>query len=139
MFRSKGTMKYFAVRLSHAILWRIPPVLLLIFFLAPSIGVMFSHHFPEQNPYHSHFADGLKHSHSVLGEHTHEKANASPSYNGALLVKNVGMSTSGIHIALICFETQVPSPPFSLAKSSILTMDIYDGSNINVETPPPIL
>jgi len=132
-------MKYFAARLAHAILWRIPPILLLIFFLVPSTGVMFNHHFPDQNPYHSHFANGLKHAHVVSGEHTHGKANDSTSSNVALLVKNVGMSTVGAHIDLICSEVHIPSPLVALVKSPILTMDIHNERNIAVETPPPIL
>ncbi len=132
-------MKYFAARLAHAILWRIPPILLLIFFLVPSMGVMFNHHLPDQNPYHSHFANGLKHAHFVSGEHTHGKANDSTSSNAALLVKNVGMSTVGAHIDLICSEVHIPSPLVALVKSPILTMDIHNERNIAVETPPPIL
>jgi len=139
MFRCKGTMKYFAARLPHAILWRIPPVLLLISFLVPSMGVMFNHHFPDQNPYHSHFANGLKHGHVVSGVHTHGRASDSTSSNVVLLVKNVGMSTLGAHIGLIYSEIYIPPPPIALIKSSILTIDIHDERNITVETPPPIL
>ena len=139
MFRCKGTMKYFAARWSHAILWRIPPVLLLISFLVPSMAVMFNHHFPEQNPYHSHFANGLKHAHVVSDEHSHGEGNGLVASNVALFVKNVGMSTAGAHIDLIYSETHVPSPPFALIKSSILAIDIHDEKNIAVETLPPIL
>ena len=132
-------MKYFAARLPHAILWRIPPILLLISFLVPSMGVMFNHHFPDQNPYHSHFANGLKHVHVVSGEHTRGRANDSTSSNVALLVKNVGMSTVGAHIDLICSEVHIPSPLVALVKSPVSTMDIHNERNIAVETPPPIL
>ena len=138
MFRCKGTMKYFAARLSHAISWGIPPVLLLIPFLVPSMGVMFNHHFPEQNPYHSHFANGLKHAHVVSDEHSHGEENGLVSSNVALFVKNVCMSTAGAHIDLIYSEIRVPSPPFALIKSSIL-IDIHDEKNTAVETPPPTL
>lgn len=139
MFRCKGTMKYFASRLSHAILWRIPPVLLLISFLVPSMGVMFNHHFLEQNPYHSHFANGLKHAHVVSDGHSHWEGNGLVASNVPLFVKNVGMSTAGAHIDLIYSEIHVPSPPFALIKSSILAIDIHDEKNIAVETLPPIL
>lgn len=138
MFGCKGTMEFYADRVSHAILWRIPPVLLLISFLVPSMGVMFNHHFPEQNPYHSHFANGLKHSHVVSSEHTHGKTNDLAFNNVALLVKKIGMHTIGTYIDLIYFEIHIPSPPFELIKSPVLTIDIHDERNISVETPPPI-
>ena len=126
-------------RVVHGILWRIPTLVLLISFLIPSMGVMLNHHFPERDPYHSHLTNVAKHSHIGLVEHTHRDLDIPLFSTPVFLSKNLGMGSAGTHIDLLKTESQAPRAPLELTNLSILNIEFYEGANIIVEIPPPIL
>ena len=126
-------------RMLHGILWRIPTLVLLISFLIPSMGVMLNHHFPERDPYHSHLTNVAKHSHIGLVEHIHRDLDVPLSSTPVFLSKNLGMGSAGVHIDLLKTESQVSRAPLELTNLSILNIEFYEGANIIVEIPPPIL
>ena len=125
-------------RIIHGILWRIPPLVLLISFLIPSIGVMLNHHFPERDPYHSHLANVAKHTHISFVQHIHQKSDIPVSSTPIFLTKDLGMGSTGIHIDSSKTGSIVPNAPLKLTNLSTLTINLYKGVTSTVEIPPPI-
>ena len=73
---------------------------------------------------------------AVEDEHYADRLNLVRMASGDGLLFNFDPN---VWLDLIYSEIYIPSPPFALIKSSILTIDIHDERNITVETPPPIL
>ena len=132
-------MSLIASGVAHGVLWRIPPLVLLISFLFPSMGVMLDHHFPERDPYHSHLTHVSKHTHLGLVEHTHPESDIPLPSTAIFVTKDAGIGSTGIHIDLLKTEFFVPGAPFELNNLWILKKALYKEAISTVEIPPPIL
>ena len=132
-------MALIASGVAHGVLWRIPPLVLLISFLFPSMGVMLDHHFPERDPYHSHLTHVSKHTHLGLVEHTHPESDIPLPSTAIFVTKDAGIGSTGIYIDLLKTEHRVLRAPLVLSKLSILKIVFYKDITRTVEIPPPIL
>ena len=122
-------------RVTHGILWRIPPLVLLISFLVSSMGVMLDHHFPERDPYHSHLTHVANHTHIGLVEHTHPKSDIPLPSTPGFVTKDLGLGSAGIHIDLLKTEHQVPRAPLELGNLLISNIAFYKDATSTVEIP----
>ena len=138
-FKFSFEMELIDSRVAHGILWRIPPLVLLISFLVPSMGVMLDHHFPERDPYHSHLTHVAKHTHIGSVEHTHPKSDIPLPPTVGFVTKDLGMGPAGMHIDLLKTEHLVPRAPLELVNLSISSIAFYKDATSIVEIPPPIL
>ena len=103
------------------------------------MGVMFNHHFPERDPYHSHLTHVAKHTHVGLVDHTHPESDIPLPSTPVFVTKDLGIGPAGIHIDLLKTEHRVPSAPLELSNLLISNIVFYKNATSTVEIPPPIL